>query len=88
MPNHTKYTCPFLMSVALWIYRFKLRRTHNVYWKKDSDGIWYIVYRQRGKEGGFQLSCPFPRWMILTEHRIRSFFSRNYGNLVLSKFIH
>lgn len=70
----TRYTCPFLMHIALYLYKVKLWKTHRVYWKSPSDGRGgaYVVAQPRGKKGGWQLSCPFPKWMTTTEMRIRS----------------
>ena len=73
--NRTRYTCPFLMHIAHYFYKIKLWRTHVVYWKVPTDGSYgaYVVAQPRGKQGGFQVSCPFPRWAIFTEMRIRRF---------------
>lgn len=69
----TKYTCPFLMSIAYWVYKVWLFRAYRVFWKTPSEEGYgaYIVVQPRGKEGGWQLSCPFPKWMIFTEMKIR-----------------
>ena len=73
--NRTRYTCPFLMHIALYLYKVKLWRTHNVFWKVPTDGSYgaYVVAQPRGKQGGFQVGCPFPRWATFTEIHIRRF---------------
>ena len=71
----TKYVCPFLMHIACYLYKVKLWKTHQVYWKMPTDGRGgaYVVAQPRGKQGGYQVSCPFPKWMALTEMWVRRF---------------
>lgn len=76
MRNKTKYTCPTLMRIGKYLYQWKLRKTHRVYWKHstpepDRPAVWYVVAQPHGRKGGFQVSVPFPRWMIRTEMWIR-----------------
>ena len=77
----TRYTCPFLMHIALYLYKVKLWKTHKVFWKYPTDGRGgaYVLAQPRGKVGGYQLSCPFPNWAILTELRIRRSYLYLYG---------
>ena len=39
----------------------------------------YVVAQPKGKQGGYELSCPFPEWAIFTEIRIRRFFFITYA---------
>lgn len=73
--KRTRYTCPFLMHIALYLYKIKLWKTHRVYWKTPTDGRGgaYVIAQPRGRKGGYQVPCPFPRWMIHTEMRITRF---------------
>lgn len=88
IPNPTKYTCPFLMNISLWIYRIKLRKTHIVYWKQESgdNGSWYIRVQPKGRKGGWQASCPFPNWMIRLEYKFRILWNKVAFKLFVSHF--
>ena len=79
--KRTKYTCPTLMGVAKWLYKIRLWRTHDVFWKVPSEEGYgaFVVAHQKGKQHGYELSCPFPEWAIFTEMRIRRFFLVTYA---------
>ena len=66
------YTCPTLMAFAGLYAKIRLFRTHIVRWKYPEDGCAYILVSPRSSPGyGWQLSCPYPRWMILSEIYLR-----------------
>ena len=66
--HRTKYTCPVLMMLSMWYYR---ALGHDCRWyPEDEDYGAYIAIRQ-GRDGGYLPRCIFPKWMILTELKIR-----------------
>ena len=71
----TRYTCPMLMHIAKFVYQFKLRKTHDVYWSIPHDveiSGKYVVARRKGKGGGWQVRCPFPKCLIHAEINMRN----------------
>ena len=83
MKNRTAYTCPFLMVITGWICKMWLWRTYKVFWKSyDEEGYGDRLMKKKNtwSHGGMEVSCLFPKWMILTEHHIRAFYIRRiYG---------
>ena len=69
------YTCPFAMTVSMFIWRFKLRNTHSVNWERSDD--WFhtddryesarIIARPFRRDGGFAMPCLLPDWIVKFE---------------------
>ena len=67
-----RYTCPTLMFIAYFYAKIKLRKSHTITCE-ESDGVYRFVVRPHGYNHGWELSCPFPRWLIFAEMRMRRF---------------
>ena len=89
--KNQKYTCPVLMTLSMWWYRYSRPFTHTVNWYVYIEGIpaaindylnnknplldildyedahVLIAQRPRGTDGGREIRCIFPNFMVFME---------------------
>ena len=79
------YVCPIIMTLSMYIHRFKLRNTHSVNWEHtehwlDTDENYEparIIARPLSRErGGYTPPSIFPTWTINLEHNLQEKWRR------------